>query len=111
MTKDWGGPKVEGRDSFTPEGSGGRGGFAPEGLGISDLMSSEYDRRLSRGRIPEGRTTKAKLETSHDFQRLNPINANRNSRRFSRAVQTVGMLSVSSRSTGLYSQLRLLVKK
>ena len=77
---------------------------------MSDLISSEYVRgrhltnfrftssslELSLGRIPEGRTTKAKLETSHDFRRLKLINANRNSCRFSRAVQTVGMPSVSS---------------
>ena len=92
-----GGPKEEGRDSLTPEEPGGREDFAPEGQGIPDLISSEYVRRrhltnfrftsssseLSLGRIHAGRTTKVKLETSHDFRRLNSINPNRNSCRFS----------------------------
>ena len=106
------GPSLE---DFITEGkeglkSGGREGFTPEGLGISDLISSEYARgrhlanycftssspELRSGQIPEGSTAKTKLETPHDFQRLNPINANGSSRRFSRAVQTVEMPSVSS---------------
>ena len=117
---------VEGpsREGFITEGrkglkAGGREGFTPEGSGIYDLISSEYARgrhlanccftssspKLRSGQIREGSTTKAKLETPHDFRRLNPINVNGSSRRFSGAVQTVGMPSVSSRSTGLYSQL------
>ena len=125
MTEEWGGPKAEGRENLAPKGSKGQEGFTPKGPGISDLISSEYTHglhltncrctssslELSLGRIPECRTTKAKLETSHNFHRLNPINANRKSRRFSRAVQTVGMLSISSWSAGLYSQLRPLTKK
>ena len=100
-------------------------GFTLEGPGISDLISSEYTHgghlanycftssssELRLGRIPRGHITKAKLETPHDFRRLNLINANRSSRRFSGVIQMVGMQSVSSLSTGLYSQLRSPTKK
>ena len=117
MTEDWGGPKAEGRENLAPKGSEGQEGFTLEGSRISDLISLKYahelhltNRRfisssseLSLGRIPECRTTKAKLEISHNFQRLNPINTNINSRRFSGALQMVRMPSVSSQSTGLYS--------
>ena len=81
MTEDWGDPKAGGRDSFTPEGPGGRGGSAPKGPRISDLMSLEYvygrhltnfrftfsSSELSSGRIPEGNITKAKLRKPHSL--------------------------------------------
>ena len=91
---------MEGQEDFALEGSEGREDLALGGLGISDLINSEYvhglhltnfcftssSSELRLGQIPEGRTTKAKLETPHDFRRLNPIKANGSSCRFSGAV-------------------------
>ena len=90
-----------GREGFMTEGgdgfrTGSRVGFAQDGPGISDLMSSEYARgwhltnlrftssssRLRLGRTPENHITKLELETPKDFQKLDPIGARENSRRF-----------------------------
>ena len=90
--------------------AGSRAGFAPDDLGIYDLMSSKYARGwhltkirftssssgLGSGRTPENRTTKPELETTRDFKKLDPIGARENSCRFSGVVQEVGMPSVSS---------------
>ena len=81
------------------------------GLHFANFRFTASSSGLRLERIPENRTTKAKLETPYDSRRLNPINANKSSRWFSRAVQAVRMPNVSSRSTGLYSQLWPLTKK
>ena len=118
------------REGFMTEGgeglrTGSRAGLAPDGPGISDLMSSEYARGwhltnlrftssssgLRLGRTPENHTTKPELETPKDFRKLDPIGARENSCRFSRVVQEVGTASVSSQSAGLYSQLWPVTKK
>ena len=104
-----------GREGFMTEGgedltTRSCAGFALDGSGISDLVSSKYARgwhltnlhftssslELRLGRTPENHTTKPELETPKDFRKLDPIVARENSRKFSGVVQEVGTLSVSS---------------
>ena len=107
--------ETRGREGLMTEGgedlrTGSRAGFAPDGQGISDLMSSEYARGwhltnlrftssssgLRPSRTPENHTTKQELEIPKDFRKLDPIGARDNSRRFLGVVQEVRTPSVSS---------------
>ena len=107
--------ETRGREGFMTEGGeglriGSRAGFALDGSRISYLMSSEYARgwhltnlrftssssELRSVRTPENHITKPELETPKDFQKLDPIGARENSRRFSGVVQKVETPSVSS---------------
>ena len=80
MTEDWVAQKQRVEIASRLKGPGGQEGSAPEGRGISDLMSSEYVRfnnfrftssssELSPRRITEGNTTKAKLRTPHSLKK------------------------------------------
>ena len=107
--------EIGGRKGFMTEGgedlrAGSCAGFAPDSLGISDLMSSEYahgwhltsfrftssSSGLRQGHTPENHTTKPESETPKDFRKLHSIGAMENSRRFSGVVEEVGTPNVSS---------------